>query len=46
MSQSFAVALCAKKRTLERRAMAAFWELAEASAVPALPALKRGKAKR
>ena len=42
----FAVALCAKRRTLERRTMAAFWELAEARAVAALPAVKRGRKKR
>lgn len=42
----FAVALCAKRRTLERRTMAAFWELAEARAVPALPAVKQRKKKR
>ena len=42
----FAVALCAKRRTLERRAMAAFWELAEARAVPALPPTKRRRTKR
>nr|MBP7683871.1 HTH-type transcriptional activator IlvY [Deltaproteobacteria bacterium] len=42
----FAVALCAKRRTLERRAMAAFWELAEARAVPAVQAVKRGRKKR